>query len=80
LTGSNDFSNPTYLKLDADEKMDKLWAAVSADQNHGSFPNPLELATIFLESMEPSFHLPGDEFNSGLFTRHKLIHSVAAHG
>jgi len=60
--------------------MDQLWSALTADETPAEFPGPLTLAGLFIESMEPSFDLPGDEMSTGLFARKKLIHCVGVVG
>lgn len=50
----------------------------------GKFPSAIELAGIFLEAMDPSFHTPGDTMPKNRLWPHKIrrkyIHSVGVHG
>jgi len=68
-----DFSSDSYQSLSANDKMSKLWSKINEDQSELGFYNPLTLATIFLEPMDPTFDHVSDTFP---FLRKKLIHTV----
>ncbi len=70
-----DFSSQTYFNKPASEKMNLLWHKLAENQNSLGFYSDLTVAGIFLERMQPSFGVVGDEFQAG---RKKLIHTVGA--
>lgn len=69
----DDFSSAQYQSLSANDKMSKLWSKITEDQTPFEFYNPLILASIFIESMNPTFDHQADSFP---FLRKKLIHTV----
>jgi hypothetical protein len=82
LSQPNDyFRSQDYFDLSAAEKHDQLWNHIMADTESAEFPGSLEIAGIFLESMQPTFTTKGDAMKSGWFSqRYKYIHTVGAVG
>ena len=81
-TPNSYFWSKKYIAKSAEDKMTDLWTQIEADTTSGSFPSSVELAGIFLESMEPTFAAPGDAMPAGQLygNRRKYIHSVGAVG
>jgi len=77
---SQDFHGDKYQKQIADDKSNELWNATIRDKTSNSWPNELELAELFLESMNVTFDTVADDMPTQFFfqTRPKLIHSVGA--
>ena len=70
---SGEFGSDAYIKLSANEKMNKLWTEITKDRKIGQW----HLTNILFESMEPTFDTKGDEmpcYWNGC--RYKAIHSV----
>jgi len=76
------FRSADYLKKKASDKMVDLWTEISSDKSTGKFPSAVELAGIFVESMNPTFETKGDALGEGIIygTRTKYIHSVGVVG
>ncbi|KAL6052660.1 hypothetical protein QOT17_018455 [Balamuthia mandrillaris] len=77
------FHGRDYQQLPAAAKQKMLWKAVLTDNSTGSWPNALELAQLFVESMDVTFDTVADDMPYQYFNltrREKLIHSVGATG
>lgn len=66
----------------AKSKLKYLWDEITSDSSSWKWPSLLELAGIFVESMEPTFSTKGDCMPPGNFygLRGKLIHSIGVVG
>ena len=81
VQGYQDVHSEEYLSLSAAEKSDRLWENIFSD---GTTPGPWtteeQSAGIFIESMDPTFDMVGDEMGECIpGTKHcrtKFIHSV----
>jgi hypothetical protein len=76
------FVGPQWQDQPASEKEAALWVNITANSESAPWPTQLQDAEILLESMDPTFDYPADQFPyQGLFNltvRQKLIHSVGA--
>jgi hypothetical protein len=77
---ATDYAGPEWQSRSASDKMKILWARLTEDTTSDSFPSPLKLLQIFVESMDSSFDTIADDLPyQGPFSlsrRPKLIHSV----
>jgi len=82
IVAQTTFSGNSWESQSNSAKFTALWAAVTADTSSGSFPNPLTLLQIFVESMDLTFDTVADDLPYqgpfGISRRVKLIHSVGA--
>lgn len=80
---SQPFHGSTWQQKQAYEKQQLLWNAITSNESPGPWPSALQLAEIFLESMNPTFDAIQDDLptQGGFgFNRVKLIHSVGCTG
>jgi hypothetical protein len=77
LTVCAPFGGSQYESQTRQQKMTQLWNEITKDTTPGSFPSPLKLAGIFVESMFPTFDHREDTLPDG---RVKYIHSVGVVG
>jgi len=71
------FVGPVWQHQTASTKLNILNAIVRNNTTPGTFPNPLQLAELFIEDMNLSFSTEGDDMPEQLLQRRpKLIHSV----
>ena len=52
---SADFSSDSYIAMSAQDKHDKLWASVTANEKSYGWYNAVEMLGIMTESMAPTF-------------------------
>lgn len=75
-----EFSGDSWQAKSARDKFNALWERVTADPTPGSFPNPIKLLELFIESMDASFDTISDDLPYqgpfDLVRRSKLIHGV----
>eukprot|EP01097_Dermamoeba_algensis_P001616 TRINITY_DN1605_c0_g1_i2.p1 TRINITY_DN1605_c0_g1~~TRINITY_DN1605_c0_g1_i2.p1 ORF type:complete len:353 (+),score=93.61 TRINITY_DN1605_c0_g1_i2:76-1134(+) len=80
---ATDFAGPGWQSRNASDKLSVLWSRLTQNTSPGSFPSPLKLLELFVESMDTSFDTIADDlpyqgpFN--LQRRSKLIHGVGVH-
>jgi hypothetical protein len=71
-----------WQRLGRSSKFNTIWSLIARDRTPGPWPNTLQLAELFVESMTLSFNASQDDFPKQyigkLFTRSKLVHSVGA--
>jgi len=79
-----EFNGNAWQSQTAQAKQKALWNAVTQDTSPGSFPSPVGLLQLFIESMDASFDTVADDLPYqgpfGLIRREKLIHGVGAIG
>lgn len=75
-------NGPEYLALPAADKAGRIWENCETDQVGKAWLSAFQMPGLFIESMCPSFNVPGDELPlSGTgSTRLKYIHTVGAVG
>jgi hypothetical protein len=61
------FHGNRWEALSANQKMEKLWAAVSGNDTSGPWPTTFELAELFTESMSTSFDAVQDDMPLQVF-------------
>jgi len=77
LSSGQTYFGPTWQNQTALQKDKVLHQVITSNTKPGSFPSTLELAELFLESMQTSFDYVGDDMPSQFPSRRpKLIHSV----
>ncbi|EAR87007.1 peroxidase, putative (macronuclear) [Tetrahymena thermophila SB210] len=74
---ADDFSSSEYQAQQRNQKLNKLWQAITENKQSGTYPSPLEIASIFTESMSVTIDYKSDSLPEG---RKKLIHSVGVVG
>jgi hypothetical protein len=72
---SEDFSSEEYFKKPAEEKMSKLWDAITEDRTSAQYYGPAEQMALFTEDLKVSFTEKGDVLPEKRF---KIIHTVGA--
>ena len=71
---------PTWEAKTAAAKQSDLWTQITANTKANTWFNTAEIATIFIESMDPTVHGVGDTFQNGFAgPRNKYIHTVGSH-
>lgn len=75
------FGSEVYLIGTAKSKMQYLWDEITRDNNSWNFPSAMEMAKIFIETMDPTFTTPGDAMKDwGYWRGKKYIHAVGVTG
>ena len=69
------------MTLSAEEKRNYLWHKIMENTAMGSYPNPVLMPGLFLESMSYTFETPGDLMPSNMFgLKLKYLNSVGVVG
>jgi hypothetical protein len=73
LALSNEFCSQKYFSLSAEDKLDQLWTEITKDTTKSDWYSSLDMATLFIEDLNPTFDDACDTIREG---RKKLIHTV----